>query len=80
MPLKRNCQSKTSPADAHILFFRAIEVIPIFVELWLALACLEMPKNTKVVLNKVHKVVLTLHEIWITAGQLIEQEAYMVEL
>ena len=66
--------------DAHILFSRPVEIIPLFVELWLALACLEMPKNMKAVLDKVRKAVPTLHKTWITVGQLIEQETYMVEL
>ena len=45
-------------------------MIPLPVELWLALASLETPENAKAVLN----------EIWIAAVRLIEQEAYAADL
>jgi pre-mRNA-processing factor 6 len=77
---KETVNLETSPADARILPSRAVEAIPPSVELWLALAHLEMPENAKAVLNKACKAVPTSHEIWIAAGQLIEQEAYAVEL
>ncbi|KAF8502633.1 hypothetical protein F5888DRAFT_1867493 [Russula emetica] len=66
--------------DAYILLSRAIEVIPLSVELWLALACLETLEKANGVLNKVRKAVPTSHDIWIAAGRLIEQEAYAAEL
>ena len=50
-------------------------MIPQSVELWLALARLETPKQAKAVLNKARKAVPTSHEIWIAAGRLLEQEA-----
>ncbi|KAI0249128.1 PRP1 splicing factor, N-terminal-domain-containing protein [Lactifluus subvellereus] len=50
-------------------------LIPLSVELWLALTHLETPENAKAVLNKACKAVPTSHEIWIAAGRLIEQEA-----
>lgn len=62
--------------DARILLSRAVEVIPLSVELWLALARLETPDKAKAVLNKARKAVPTSHEIWIAAGRLLEQEAY----
>lgn len=52
-----------------------MEVIPLSVELWLALARLETPDKAKAVLNKARKAVPTSHEIWIAAGRLLEQEA-----
>ena len=55
-------------------------MIPLSVELWLALARLETPEKAKGVLNKARKAVPTSHEIWIAAGRLIEQEAYAAEL
>jgi pre-mRNA-processing factor 6 len=73
---KETVNLETSPADARILLSRAVEVIPLSVELWLALARLETPENAKAVLNKARKAVPTSHEIWIAAGRLIEQEAY----
>jgi pre-mRNA-processing factor 6 len=57
------------------LLARAVEVIPLSVELWLALARLETPERAKAVLNKARKAVPTSHEIWIAAGRLLEQEA-----
>jgi pre-mRNA-processing factor 6 len=50
-------------------------VIPLSVELWLALARLETPERAKAVLNKARKSVPTSHEIWIAAGRLLEQGA-----
>jgi len=64
-----------SATDARILLSRAVEVIPLSVELWLALARLETPERAKAVLNKARKSVPTSHEIWIAAGRLLEQEA-----
>ncbi len=66
---------ETSLIDARILLPRAVEVIPLSVELWLALARLETPDKAKSVLNKARKAVPTSHEIWIAAGHLLEQEA-----
>lgn len=67
---------ESSAADARILLSRAVEVIPLSVELWLALARLETPERAKAVLNKARKAVPTSHEIWIAAGRLLEQEAF----
>lgn len=64
-----------SITDARILLARAVEVIPLSVELWLALARLETPEKAKAVLNKARKAIPTSHEIWIAAGRLLEQEA-----
>jgi pre-mRNA-processing factor 6 len=77
---KETVNLETSPADARILLSRAVEVIPLSVELWLALACLETPENAKAVLNKARKAVPTSHEIWIAAARLIEQEAYATDI
>jgi pre-mRNA-processing factor 6 len=66
---------ESSATDARILLSRAVEVIPLSVELWLALARLESPERAKAVLNKARKAVPTSHEIWIAAGRLLEQEA-----
>jgi pre-mRNA-processing factor 6 len=77
---KETVNLETSPADARVLLSRAVEVIPLSVELWLALARLETPENAKAVLNKARKAVPTSHEIWIAAGRLIEQEAYAADL
>ena len=52
-----------------------MEVIPLSVELWLALARLETPERAEAVLNKAHNAVPTSHEIWIAAGRLMEQGA-----
>jgi pre-mRNA-processing factor 6 len=52
-----------------------VEVIPLSVELWLALARLETPERAKAVLNKARKSIPTSHEIWIAAGRLLEQGA-----
>jgi pre-mRNA-processing factor 6 len=76
---KQTVNLETSPADARTLLSRSVEVIPLSVELWLALARLESPENAKAVLNKARKAVPTSHEIWIAAGRLIEQEAYAAE-
>lgn len=67
---------ESSAADARILLSRAVEVIPLSVELWLALARLETPERAKSVLNKARKAVPTSHEIWIAAGRLLEQQAH----
>ena len=58
-----------------MLLFHAVKVIPLSVELWLALACLEVPECAKAVLNKAHKAVPTSHEIQIATSCLLEQEA-----
>ena len=50
-------------------------MIPLSVELWLALARLETLERAKAVLNKARKFVPTSHEIWIAAGRLLEQGA-----
>jgi len=65
---------ESSATDAHILLSCVVEVIPPSVELWLALTRLETHKHAKAVLNKARKAVPTNHEIWIAAGQLLEQE------
>ena len=72
---KETVNLEPSPTDARILLSRAVEVIPLSVELWLALARLETPERAKAVLNKARKAVPTSHEIWIAAGRLLEQEA-----
>ena len=72
---KETVNLEESAADARILLARAVEVIPMSVELWLALARLETPDRAKAVLNKARKAVPTSHEIWIAAGRLLEQEA-----
>ena len=53
---------ESSGTDARILLSRAVEVIPLSVELWLALARLEVPERAKAVLNKGRKAVPTSHE------------------
>ncbi|KAF9222809.1 hypothetical protein BS17DRAFT_796304 [Gyrodon lividus] len=55
---------ETSPSNARMLLSRAVEIIPLPIELWLALARLETPEFCP-----------TSHEIWIAAGRLLEQEA-----
>lgn len=72
---KQTVSLEDSANDARILLARAVEVIPLSVELWLALARLETPERAKAVLNKARKAVPTSHEIWIAAGCLLEQEA-----
>ncbi|KAJ3535062.1 hypothetical protein NMY22_g6651 [Coprinellus aureogranulatus] len=72
---KETVNLESSPQDARILLARAVEVIPLSVDLWLALARLETPDKAKAVLNKARKAVPTSHEIWIAAGRLLEQEA-----
>jgi pre-mRNA-processing factor 6 len=72
---KETVNLESSATDARILLSRAVEVIPLSVELWLALARLETPERAKAVLNKARKAVPTSHEIWIAAGRLLEQEA-----
>ena len=77
---KETVNLETSPINARILLSRAVEVIPLSVELWLALARLETPDNAKFVLNKARKAVPTSHEIWIATGRLLEQEASSVKI
>ncbi|KAF9525583.1 PRP1 splicing factor, N-terminal-domain-containing protein [Crepidotus variabilis] len=72
---KETVNLESSAVDARILLARAVEVIPLSVELWLALARLETPDNARAVLNKARKSVPTSHEIWIAAGRLLEQQA-----
>lgn len=72
---KETVNLESSITDARILLSRAVEVIPLSVELWLALARLETPEKAKSVLNKARKAIPTSHEIWIAAGRLLEQEA-----
>lgn len=72
---KETVNLEESITDARILLARAVEVIPLSVELWLALARLETPEKAKAVLNKARKAIPTSHEIWIAAGRLLEQEA-----
>lgn len=72
---KETVNLESSITDARVLLSRAVEVIPLSVELWLALARLETPEKAKAVLNKARKAVPTSHEIWIAAGRLLEQEA-----
>lgn len=55
-------------------------MILLSIELWLALAHLEMPEKSKAVLNKAHKAVPMSYEIWIAAGHLLEQEDYAADL
>lgn len=71
---KETVNLEESITDARILLARAVEVIPLSVELWLALARLETPDKAKAVLNKARKAIPTSHEIWIAAGRLLEQE------
>ena len=73
---KETVNLETNPADVRIILSRAVEVIPLSVELWLALARLETPERAKAVLNKARKAIPTSHDIWIAAGRLLEQEAY----
>ncbi|KAJ3045464.1 Pre-mRNA-processing factor 6, partial [Rhizoclosmatium hyalinum] len=61
------------PEDARILLSRAVECVPLSIELWLALARLESYENAKKVLNKARAAIPTSHEIWITAAKLEEQ-------
>ncbi|KAJ8593124.1 hypothetical protein M405DRAFT_931062 [Rhizopogon salebrosus TDB-379] len=56
---KETVDLKESTTDARILLSRAVEVIPLSVELWLALARIETPECTKDVLNKTRKYVPT---------------------
>ena len=46
---KETVNLEASPVDVRTLLSRAVEVIPLSVELCLALARLEMPKNAKAV-------------------------------
>ncbi|KAG9969372.1 hypothetical protein KCU78_g24029, partial [Aureobasidium melanogenum] len=61
------------PADARLLLAKATELIPLSVDLWLALARLETPENAQVVLNKARKAIPTSWEIWVAAARLQEQ-------
>lgn len=72
---KQTVSLEESANDARILLSRAVEVIPLSVELWLALARLETPERAKAVLNKARAAIPTSHEIWIAAGRLREQIA-----
>ena len=72
---KETVNLESSPVDAHIILSHTVEVILQSVELWLALAHLETPKQAKPMLNKARKADPTSHEIWIAAGRLLEQEA-----
>jgi pre-mRNA-processing factor 6 len=74
---KETVNLEESKVDARILLARAVEVIPLAVDLWLALARVETPERAKAVLNKARKAVPTSHEIWIAAGRLMEQEAIL---
>lgn len=73
---KETVNLEESITDARIILARAVEVIPLSVELWLALARLETPEKAKAVLNKARKAIPTSHEIWIAAGRLLEQESH----
>lgn len=73
---KETVNLEDSIVDARILLSRAVEVIPLSVELWLTLARMETPAKAKAVLNKARKAIPTSHEIWIAAGRLLEQEAH----
>lgn len=70
---KETVNLESSATDARILLSRAVEVIPLSVELWLALARLETPDKARAVLNKARKAIPTSHEIWIAAGRLLEE-------
>lgn len=55
---KETVNRESSATDARILLSRAVEVIPLSVELvWLALARLEVAERAKAVLNKACKAV-----------------------
>ena len=58
----------------RILLQRAVEVVPLSVELWLALARATEPSKATAVINNARKAIPTSHEIWIAAGRLMEQE------
>jgi len=62
------------PENARVLLARATELIPLSVELWLALARLETYQNARKVLNNARKAVRTSYEIWIAAMRLEEQQ------
>jgi len=63
-----------NPSDARILLARATELVPLSVDLWLALAHLETYENAKKVLNKARTHIPTSHDIWIAAARLEEQQ------
>jgi len=71
---RKTVNLEDNPADARVLLARAVEVVPLSVELWLALARVETPDKATAVLNKARKTIPTSHEIWIAAARLLEQE------
>ena len=73
---KETANLETNPADARIILSRAVEVIPLSVELWQVLTRLEIPERAKAVLNEARKAIPTSHDIWIAASRLLEQETY----
>ncbi|KAF9550931.1 hypothetical protein CPC08DRAFT_320885 [Agrocybe pediades] len=56
-PVGRSCEPRSSASDARILLTRAVEAIPLSVELWIPLARLESLDNAKAVLNKARKAI-----------------------
>ncbi|KAG1054942.1 hypothetical protein G6F42_028863 [Rhizopus arrhizus] len=62
-----------NPDDAKVLLSRAVELVPLSVDLWLALARLETYENAQKVLNKARAAIPTSHEIWIAAARLQEE-------
>jgi pre-mRNA-processing factor 6 len=60
------------PEDAKILLSRAVECVPLSVEMWLALARLETVDNARKVLNQARQTLPTEPMIWITAAKLEE--------
>jgi pre-mRNA-processing factor 6 len=61
------------------LLARAVELVPLSVELWIALARLETYENAQKVLNQARAKIPTSHEIWITAFCLQEANNKDVE-
>ena len=59
---KETVNLESSHNDTRILLSRAVEVTPLSVELWLALARLETPERAKAVLNTARKAVPKSHE------------------
>lgn len=74
---RKTVNLEDDPADARVLLARAVEVVPLSVELWLALARIEKPEKARGVLNKARKAIPTSHEIWIAAARLVEQEGQL---
>jgi pre-mRNA-processing factor 6 len=70
---KAAVSEEENPEDARILLSRAVELVPLSVELWLALARLETYENARKVLNRARAAIPTSHEIWIAAARLVEQ-------